>query len=233
MSDTLVATRALHPARPRNKIITITSPKGGVGKTTIARSLLVASAQANLRCIGFDADPQRSLAKWAARRQRTRDSLPDKAFVETPVTGINLSDWRDALRQAASFDLAIFDTPPSVETNLPAIYGLCEAATMVVVPTGATRDDLDSVLPWMAKLVEAGVRALFVMNRTNRRTSGFGQSRSRLLKVGAVCPVEIPALEDIHSQSDHGLTALDIARSRALEPLQSLWDFAERELANS
>jgi chromosome partitioning protein len=89
------------------------------------------------------------------------------------------------------------------------------------------------VLPWMAKLVEAGVRALFVMNRTNRRTSIFAQSRSRLLKVGAVCPVEIPALEDIHSQSDHGLTALDIARSRALEPLQSLWDFAERELANS
>jgi chromosome partitioning protein len=232
MSDTLMDTRSLRRGKPHGKIITITSPKGGVGKTTIARCLLVAAAQANLRCIGYDADPQRSLAKWAARRQRTRDSLPDRAFVETPVTGINLTDWRDTLRQAANFELAIIDTPPSVETNLPAIYGLCEAATVVLVPTGATRDDLDSVLPWMTKLVGAGVRALFVMNRTNRRTSSFGQSRSRLLKVGAVCPVEIPALEDIHSQSDHGLTALDIARSRALEPLQSLWDFAARELAD-
>jgi len=124
-------------------------------------------------------------------------------------------------------------TGPSIITvcspNLPAIHGLCDLATIVLVPTGTTRDDLDSVLPWMAALLDAGTRAAFVLNKANRRTSSFTKYRARLIKAGPICPIEIPTLEDIHTQSDNGLTVLDIVRSKGHEPMEGLWAFAQRE----
>jgi chromosome partitioning protein len=215
------------------RIFTVCSPKGGVGKTTIARCLLVAGAQAGLRVIGIDFDQQQSLGKWAARREKTRQTLPSETFVSVPVHAFDLSEWRERVAELSDHDLIVIDTPPGVEANLPAIRGLCEAATIVLVPTGTTRDDLDSVLPWMKELLEAKVRASFVLNKVNRRTNSFAKSRTRLIRIGPVCPIDIPALEEIHSQSDNGLTVLDMVKSKAHEPMEGLWMFAQQEAANA
>lgn len=213
------------------RVMMVCSPKGGVGKTTIARCLLVAGAQAGLHTTGLDFDPQQSLTKWAGRRQKTSRSLPAEAFAHVEVSTCELSNWRQAIAGESGSDLIVIDTPPGVEANLPAIRGLCQAATIVLVPTGTTRDDLDSVLPWMHELLEAKLRASFVLNKVNRRTTSFIRSRARLLKVGPVCPIEIPALEEIHAQSDNGLTVLDLTKSKGQEPMEGLWTFASRELA--
>jgi chromosome partitioning protein len=214
-------------------VFTLCSPKGGVGKTTIARCLLVAGAQAGLRVIGLDFDPQQSLSKWASRRGTTRLALPSETFVDVQTHAFDLSEWRERLAEFSAPDLLVIDTPPGVEANLPAIRGLCEAATIVLVPTGTTRDDLDSVLPWMKELLEAKVRASFVLNRVNRRTTSFAKSRARLIRVGPVCPIDIPALEEIHSQSDNGLTVLDLVKSKGHEPMEGLWMFTQQEVASS
>ena len=229
MKQATAVADVLLPGKSTSTIITICSPKGGVGKTTIARCLLVAAAQAGLRSVGLDFDPQLSLKKWAIRRDRTRITLSQQAFVDVPVEACDLSDWRERIKAAAGFDLAVVDTPPSVEANLPAIHGLCDLATIVLVPTGTTRDDLDSVIPWMSALLDAGTKAAFVLNKVNRRTTSFTKYRGRLLKSGPICPIEIPTLEDIHTQSDNGLTVLDITRSRGHEPMEGLWTFAQRE----
>jgi chromosome partitioning protein len=221
------------PTVATKRIFTICSPKGGVGKTTIARCLLVAGAQAGLRAVGIDFDPQQSLAKWAMRREKTRQALPSEAFADVPVHAFDLSEWRERVAEFADRDLVVIDTPPGVEANLPAIHGLCDAATIVLVPTGTTRDDLDSVLPWMKELLDAKVRASFVLNKVNRRTNSFAKSRTRLIRVGPVCPIDIPALEEIHSQSDNGLTVLDMVKSKGHEPMEGLWMFAEREAAGA
>ncbi|MFL5279799.1 MAG: AAA family ATPase [Rhodopila sp.] len=68
------------------------SPKGGVGKTTITRCLLVAGAQAGLSVVGLDFDPQQSLGKWATRREKTRQALPSETFVSVPVHSFDLSE---------------------------------------------------------------------------------------------------------------------------------------------
>jgi chromosome partitioning protein len=215
------------------RVFTVCSPKGGVGKTTITRCLLVAGAQAGLAVVGIDFDPQQSLGKWAARRERTRQALPSETFVSVPVRAFDLSDWRESVAELSGYDLIVIDTPPGVEANLPAIRGLCEAATIVLVPTGTTRDDLDSVLPWMKELLDAKVRASFVLNKVNRRTNSFAKSRARLIRIGPVCPIDIPSLEEIHSQSDNGLTVLDMVKSKGHEPMEGLWVFTQQEAANS
>jgi chromosome partitioning protein len=156
-----------------------------------------------------------------------------ETFVSVPVNSFDLSEWRERLAEFSGHDLIVIDTPPGVEANLPAIRGLCEAATIVLVPTGTTRDDLDSVLPWMKELLEAKVRASFVLNKVNRRTNSFAKSRTRLIRVGPVCPIDIPALEEIHSQSDNGLTVLDLVKSKGHEPMEGLWMFTQQEAASA
>jgi chromosome partitioning protein len=124
----------------------------------------------------------------------------------------------------------VADTPPSVEDHIDSIYGLSREADMVIVPTGTSVDDLDSVIPWMRALLERSVHAAFCLNKANRRTNSFVKAKARLLKIGAVSPVEIPALEDIHVPAAMGLSVLDHEKARGLDAFESLWDHIKREI---
>ena len=217
----------LNNDRPR-RLIVVCSPKGGVGKTTLARCLLVAASKEGIGCLGIDFDPQASLSKWGTRRERTQQRLPGN-YPDAEVRQYALGDWRSAVRAASAAGLAVADTPPSVEHDLDAILGLCREADFVAVPVGATQDDLDSVMPWMATLLAAGIPASFVMNRVNRRTRTFGLARDRLIKSGPVCPIEVPLLEDIHSFADKGLTILDVEKAKGQDTMDSVWSHIRRE----
>ena len=220
-----------HP-KPRAKtarVIVLCSPKGGTGKSSIARHLLVSAAQAGLDVIGIDFDNQGTLIKWQARRDKTRLIYPN--FATTHVLEAELKEWRGVLAKSMTRDLVVVDTPPSVEDHIDAIYGLTAAADFVLVPTGTSVDDLDSVVPWMRALVDRSVKAAFCMNKVNTRTNSFGKAKGRLLKVGAVSPVEIPTLEDIHVPAANGLAVLDHVKARGLESFESLWDYVKREVA--
>ena len=223
-----VAAAVRKRTRGHRRIITVCSPKGGVGKTTITRTILVGAGQARLRAVGLDFDRQQSLLKWAGYRRETREALPTENITPVEAYPCDLSEWREALERHAGVDLVVVDTPPGVESNLTAIRGLCEAADIVLVPTGAARDDLDSVLPWMKELVEGGINAAFVLNKVNRRFTSFQRSRTKLLKVGPVCPIELAQLEEINTQVDNGLICLDMAVSKGREAMEGIWMFAER-----
>jgi chromosome partitioning protein len=207
----------------------VCSPKGGVGKTTITRTLLVGAGQTGLKAVGLDFDRQQSLTKWALYRKQTMEALPSENIAEVSSYPCSLSEWRETLERFADKDLIVIDTPPGVEANLPAIRGLCEAADIVLIPTGAGRDDLDSVLPWMKELVEGGIRASFVLNKINRRFNSFQKSRTKLLKVGQLCPVELAQLEEINTQVDNGLICLDMAVSKGRDAMEGIWMYAQRE----
>jgi Mrp family chromosome partitioning ATPase len=112
MMRSAVRERAAEVTDVRCRILLISSPKGGSGKSVLSRHLLVIAAQAGIHAIGLDFDRQQTLAKWAARRIRTREAFPD--FVNTIVEAVPLQDWRGALRRTIGYQLAIIDTPPSV-----------------------------------------------------------------------------------------------------------------------
>lgn len=212
----------------RCRVLLISSPKGGSGKSVLSRHLLVSAAQAGIRVIGLDFDRQQTLAKWAARRARTREAFPD--FAETTVEPVSLQDWRGALRCIGGYDLAILDTPPSVEDHLPAIEALGEAADLILVPAVCTQDDVESVAPWMKALAGKGFPCSVVLNRANRRTTSYARMRGVLVKAGSVCPTELPQLEDIHVPSTKGLTLLDYSKSRGIEPFEEIWAYVRREV---
>jgi len=202
-----------------------------VGKSSIARNLLVSAAQAGRSVIGLDLDAQRTTTTWAKRRENVRKVMPTLPAV--PVIFHPLEEWRSGLREAkaAASDLVVVDTPPSVELNPPAILGLSGASTLVLVPCQQTQDDIDSVGPWMAGLREASIPAVFVLNRATRRARSFGSARTRLLAYGPVCPVEVPMLEEIHLTAAKGLGVMDLQKAACAEVFDGLWRFVQWEMA--
>ena len=115
--------------------------------------------------LGIDLDQQQTLAKWHARRERVRQTFPDCA--EVLVMAVPVAEWRSAIKAADGYDLVVIDTPPNIEAQYGAALSLCSAADFVLVPTGATQDDVDSCAPWMKVLVDAEIRASFVLNKAN------------------------------------------------------------------
>ncbi|TLU70720.1 ParA family protein [Lichenicoccus roseus] len=210
------------------KIVLVSSPKGGSGKSVLARHLLVSARQADIEAIGIDFDSQCTFDKWSRRRDITRQMFPD--FVKAPVEQARLQDWRAGLRVAKASPFAVIDTPPSVEDHLAAVSQLAEAADIIVVPAVCTQDDIDSVAPWVEALKKRQQKLVIVLNRANRRTTSFARMRGRLVKIADVCPVEIPQLEDVHVPSSKGLTLLDYTKSRGQEPFEEVWAYIRRQV---
>lgn len=211
----------------QGRIVLVASPKGGVGKSSLCRNILVGAAKGGVRVLGVDLDQQQTLAKWHNRRERVRQTYPE--CPEVPVVAAPIGEWRSALKEAANHDLVVIDTPPSIEVQYGAALSLCAAAHFVLVPTGATQDDLDSVTPWMRTLLAAEVRASFVLNKANRRVRSYETIRTKLLQAGGLCPVEVPTLEDIHVSAGKGLAVPDFARAKASETFDALWAYVSRE----
>ncbi len=228
MPEAAAHERAAASRTARCRFLLISSPKGGSGKSVLSRHLLVIAAQAGVHAIGLDFDRQQTLAKWAARRARTREAFPD--FAGTAVEPVALQDWRGALRRTEGYELAIIDTPPSVEDHLPAIDALAEAADLILVPAVCTQDDIESVAPWVKALNGKGFKCSVVLNRANRRTTSYARMRGVLVKAGSVCPTELPQLEDIHVPSTKGLTLLDYNKSRGIAPFEEIWAYVRREV---
>lgn len=105
------------------KVIAIAMQKGGVGKSTLTRSLGVAATRAGLNTLILDMDAQQSTHQWAKRR---KEALPPVRFIGEP----DLADVLDKAK-AAGCELAIIDTPPARSSEAPAAI---EAADFVLIP---------------------------------------------------------------------------------------------------
>src|SRR5215212_8883925 len=116
----------------RMSVVMLSSPKGGVGKSSISRNLLVSAAQAGRSVVGLDLDAQKTLTTWAERRERVRTAMPGLPAI--PVVAATLDEWRAGLKQARATgaDIVVVDTPPSIELNVAAIAALSAAADLTL-----------------------------------------------------------------------------------------------------
>ena len=128
-------------------VVAFLSQKGGVGKSTLARSLGVVAARVGLRVLIADLDPQqRTLMRWL----KTRCDLELKPHVRVEAF-MAASDVLDASRDA---DLVILDLPGQVSD---AVTSIARNADLIVQPTSPSVDDLHPAVLVFQALERVGV----------------------------------------------------------------------------
>lgn len=132
------------------KTIALIAQKGGVGKTTLAVNLAVASG---LRSAIFDLDPQESAAIWADRR---KSELPHVEF----LTERRLAEGLKAAERGA-FELAIIDTPPAAG---PQAFSAAQSANLILIPCRPSLVDLDAIRRTSQLIKSLNIPAFVVFN---------------------------------------------------------------------
>ena len=113
-------------------VVAFLSQKGGVGKSTLARSLAVVAADAGLKVIAADLDPQqRTLLRWLT----TREQYGAEPLVEVAA----FDSAQEAVEAAEGADLLILDMPGQLTNQITGIAG---SVQLIVQPTSPSVDDL-------------------------------------------------------------------------------------------
>jgi chromosome partitioning protein len=117
--------------------LAITINKGGVGKTTLTKSIATAATAAGLNVLVLDMDTQQNAAKLGKRRAKNGKPLPLAKFITE-------SDLTEELQKAekAGCDLVLLDTPPGRSSEAPAAV---EAADVILIPFWNDQDSYDGV----------------------------------------------------------------------------------------
>ncbi len=139
-------------------VVAFLSQKGGVGKSTLARSLTVAAERAGLRALLCDLDPQqRTLMRWL--KTRTDLGLKPALRIEA-FTGA-----QQAIDAGGDVDVIILDLPGQVSDEVGLVV---RNADLVVQPTSPSVDDLHPAVLVFQALEKVGTprdRLVFALCR--------------------------------------------------------------------
>ncbi|MDE3198902.1 MAG: ParA family protein [Acidobacteriota bacterium] len=199
-------------------IIAVAGRKGGIGKSTIAGNLAGQFVTHGRTVIALDADPQHSLAEWAAQG----DGLLSKSVRKVEA------DLRTAAKSAErEADIVIVDTPP----GLPEItFEAALTADVMLLPCGPSPLDIMALRPALSLALKARAqrsskkpRIRFVPSRVLMNTN-LGRNLSVALeKLGKKVLPGIGQRIVLAEAVEHGLTIVEYApTSTAAEEFQAL-----------
>ena len=158
------------------QIITVATMKGGSGKSTLASCLAVHWHMHGRPSTIIDADPQRSIARLAAREK----ALGGVKVIENASENA----WKTA-RNVSGAGQVIIDTPGFRSL---ATLACIAAADFLLVPVKASPLDIDRMLDTLHSLLEGdeGERRLFrcVLTQTTRDSVIAKQIRAELIEAG-------------------------------------------------
>jgi chromosome partitioning protein len=158
-------------------IITVATMKGGSGKSTLASCLAVHWHLRGRRPTIIDADPQRSIARLAAR-ERALGGVP-------VVEDASEHACEVARRQAVSGGVVIIDTPGFRSETTTKCLG---ASDFVLVPVKASPFDVDRMLDTLNMLINSANerRPIFrcLLTQTTRDSVVAKHIRSELVAAG-------------------------------------------------
>jgi len=204
------------------RIITVTSQKGGSGKTTLAGHLAVAAELAGAGPVAIvDTDPQGSLSDWWNARE-----VDDPAFVQTSFA--TLKEDLAALKQEG-IKLVFVDTPPTITHANQKIIGLSD---LLIVPTRPSPHDLRAVGPTIDIIERAGKPMLFAVNCATMRAKLTGEAAIALSQHGTVAPTIVHNRQDFAASMIDGRTVLETnEKGRSAAEINGLWGYVNTRLS--
>ncbi|MDU7522626.1 MAG: ParA family protein [Roseomonas mucosa] len=208
------------------KRIVVASGKGGSGKTTTTRNLAVAAVHADLLVTTVDLDESPTLTTWWKRRP---ELLPAIEHMAAPIDQID-GDLRGEVEAIGDCDLLIVDTPPSLTAYPQHARGLIRSADLVLVPCQQYDEDLDAVAAWITLANDLGARSLILLNRTQRRESSFEAAKRRLVKLGRLCPIDIPHFADVPKTFTRGLGVAEVRGAKGGADYEAVLDHLRSEV---
>ena len=199
------------------RIVTTAQQKGGAGKTTLAAQIVVAAAEAGLRSLAIDIDPQGSLSAWGDLRARTAPAIP--VDVEA-AAGHRVREI--ASRRAGDYDLVVIDAPPHAETETRQAL---RAADLAIAPVQPSPLDLWASRPVIEAAEAAGADVALVLNRVPPRARIVEETAAAAVELGArLLEARLGARVIFAEAMGAGLTPVDKApKSPAAGEVRALW----------
>lgn len=208
------------------QILSITSQKGGVGKTTLAMNLAIAAAHDKTPTVVFDLDPQASATGYHDRRIANGHDDQPKVFSIQPVR------LPQELKAAMDdgYKLAIIDTPPNVSGN--AVH-ISQAGDLILIPAQPSAMDLDAVRVSIEIARAADRPAAVILNEC--KAFGSLTTEARELIEGAF---EFPVLEQtigdrvafIHAATSGQGVIESEPSSKAADEIKAVWKWVKSAL---
>lgn len=164
-------------------IISITSLKGGVGKSTITQNLSVCFAHMGYSTCIVDADTNQSSLKWAGLRD---DKLP-LIFVSGQNEESSLSKNVKALNE--KYDIVLIDGTPSLSKTTSKILLLADLVLIPILPSGLDIWATEIFLERLKDAVEQKekeIPAYFILNQHDDRMSLDKDTREALVDVADI-----------------------------------------------
>jgi chromosome partitioning protein len=204
------------------KIVAIAMQKGGVGKSTLTRSLAVAAVESGLNVLVIDMDTQQSTKQWSDRREST---LPLVQF----ATEIDLAKMLSRA-EVAGCDLVLIDTPPARSTEAPAAV---EAADLVLMPCTPDIEAYEQ-LPRTVRLARTtgkSAAVVLMMATPNSRSEEDTAAKIFAAIKAPMVPVIIRRLKVHRDACREGVTPQEMEPTgKAAHEIGELWSWLSAEL---
>ena len=213
------------PSKDRAKIITVASSKGGSGKTSIT-SMLGVRAASDGRVILLDADPQKSLGRWAELRDEWGKGTTDAGSLKVTVVAGDLAAAIDKAN-ADGADFIFIDTPPALLTRIEAAVAV---ADLVLVPSQATALDVEAVGATCDIARKYNRPFVFVLNRIEARSKRNAEAEAYLKVDGQVLASRIGNRESYAAAVTTGRSGPELRDLTAKAEIDALWAEVRRLL---